>query len=412
MKITLRLLTRQCIGACLLVSLGLMGCSPSNESSGTATKAPPPANAASAASAPAGPAVTVSTVKALQKDMAVGLKSTGTVVPLSSVEVRAQISSTVTKVHFSEGQFVKAGQLLFSLDSRTDQANAEKVRAQYAKNKASLADARRQYERAQQLFAQNFISQGALDTTQAQLNALNATLEADQAAINASQVALSFSKITAPQSGRAGLINVFAGSSVQANQTTLVTITQLDPITVLFSIAQRNLPDALAALQRGGANVSASLAEGGESFKGRLEFIDNLVDPSSGTVKAKAVFENKGNKLWPGAFVQVQQTIKTLEKAVVVPQACILVSPKGTAVYVVEQGKAVLRPVKVLHSENGESAVSGLAAGESVVQDGKQNVRPNSPVSERAAAPKAAASASAATSTSDAARGQAKATTP
>lgn len=377
---------------------------------GCSDKAPPPAAsgpaaattapAAMAASGPAasasatpGPPVSVVTVKAQKKDMAVTLKSTGTVTPQSSVDVRAQTNSTVSKVHISEGQFVKAGQLLFTLDARTDEANVAKARAQLNKDNASLIDGRRQLQRAQELFAQNFISQGALDTVRAQTEALSATVAADQAALNASQVALSFSRITAPQAGRAGGINVFAGSAVMANQTPLVTITQLDPIAVQFTIAQRNLSSALSALQKGAAPVTATLADGGGSFQGKLQFIDNAVDPSSGAVKAKALFANKESKLWPGAFVEVQQTVSTLKDATVVPQAAIIVGTRGTIVYVVEGGKAVLRPVKVVHADNGDAAITGVQPGETVVLDGKQNVRPNSLVQERAPAPKTSASA-------------------
>ncbi len=361
----------------ILCGLTLSGCSPKTES--------PTAPAAT-------PAVTVSTAKAQTRDLPITLKATGTVTPLTSVDVRAQVTSTVSQVHFKEGQFVKTGQLLFTLDARTDQANIAKARAQLAKDNASLADASRQLERTKQLLAKNFVSQGAVDTAMAQVDGLAATVAADLAAIDAVRVALSYARITAPNSGRAGAVNLFPGSAIQANQTSLVTITQLDPISVMFSIPQRHLSDALAALKGGGAVVSATLADGGGSFKGRLQFVDNAVDASSGTVKAKAVFDNQDNKLWPGAFVEVSQTVKTLKDAVVVPQAAIIESLRGTALYVVANGKAELRPVKLLYAEAGDAAVTGVKPGELVVLDGKQNLRPGSAVVERAKEPKAAAS--------------------
>ena len=351
-----------------------------------------PAAAASAPAAPA-PTVTVSLVKAQKKDLAVVLKATGTVTPLTSVDVRPQVTSTVSKVHFREGQFVKAGDLLFSLDSRTDEANAAKARAQLAKDNAALADAQRQFARAQQLFSQNFISQGAVDTAQAQVESFSASIAADQAAIDAARVALSFDRVTAPNSGRAGAVNVSAGSAVQANQTTLVTITQLDPMGVAFSIPQRNLSDALSALKDGGAEVKVSLADNGGSFKGRLQFVDNAVDASSGTVKAKAVFDNKDGKLWPGAFVEVTQTVSTLKDAVVVPQACIVQTARGTIVFIMEDGKAAVRPVKLLFSDGNDAAVTGVNEGDRVVLDGRQNLRANTPMVERAKEPKAVAAA-------------------
>ncbi len=318
--------------------------------------------------------------------MAVNLKATGSVVPLTIVEVKPQVTSTLRQVHFKEGQFVKAGQLLFTLDARTEQANLAKAQAQLAKDQVSLADARRQWQRAQQLLAQNFVSQVAVDTAQTLVDGWSATLAADEAALAAARVALSYARISAPHAGRAGAVNVFAGSAVLANQTTLVTITQLDPIGVAFSIAQRDLSNALAALKDGGAVVSATLADGGGSFKGRLQFMDNAVDASSGAIKAKAVFANPDGKLWPGAFVEVTQTVSTLADAVVLPQASIIQSIRGAIVYVVADGVATVRPVKLLYAEAGEAAVTGVKPGELVALEGRQNLRPNAPVMVRAPA--------------------------
>jgi RND family efflux transporter MFP subunit len=300
------------------------------------------------------------------------------------VDVRAQVTSVVGKVHIKEGQFVKEGELLFTLDARTDEANVAKAKAQLAKDNAALSDAQRQFARAQQLLSQNFISQGALDTNQAQVDSQLAVIAADQAAIDAARVALSYARVTAPSAGRAGAINVFPGSAVQANLTTLVTITQLDPIAVAFSIPQRSLSDALAALKDGGAQVTAALADDATKFSGRLKFVDNAVDANSGSVKVKAVFDNHENKLWPGAFVQVAQTVTTLKDTLVIPLAAVIQSARGTIVYVMAQGKAVLKPVKVLYAQGDDAAVSGVAEGDAVVLDGKQNLRPGSPVVERA----------------------------
>jgi RND family efflux transporter MFP subunit len=319
------------------------------------------------------------------------LKATGTVVPLTSVDVRPQSTSVITRIHVREGQFVRKGELLFTLDARTEEANVAKARAQVAKDEAALADAKRQFERAKELLKQNFISQGALDTNLAQVESQAAVLAADKAALDAAQIAATNARVTAPGPGRLGVISVSVGSSVLANQTNLVTVTQLEPIAVLFNIPQRNLGDALNALNGGGAPVTATLA-GGEAFQGRLQFVDNAVDASSGTVKAKAVFANAGAKLWPGAFVEVAQTVSTLKAAVIVPQAAIIQGARGTAVYVMEEGKAALRPVQLVNAQGQDAAVTGLKAGELVVLDGKQNVRPGSPLTERAKEPKGAAS--------------------
>ena len=369
-----------------LIALTLLGCSGKSEvaSAGApATAGSAPASSAGGTAAP----VTVTTVRAQLRDLPVLLKATGTVTPLANVEVRAQVTSTIRQVHFKEGQFVKAGALLFTLDSRTDDANLARARAQLTKDQAALADARRQLARAQQLLAQNFISQGALDTNQTLVDAQLATVAADQAALDAARVAQSYSRIVAPNAGRAGAVNVYPGSAVQANQTPLVTLTQLAPIAVAYSLPQRHLSEALAALQAGGAPVTATLPEGAGSFQGQLQFVDNAVDAASGAVKVKAIFDNREGKLWPGAFVDVSQTARTLKNAVVLPQAAIIQSARGTVVYVVEAGKAVMKPVQLLQAENGDAAVTGVTAGDAIVLDGRQNLRPGSPVVERVKAP-------------------------
>ncbi len=376
----------------ILSGLVLGACSGKSEpASPTGAPAPGSSAPASGASAPL-PPVTVTTVKAQKRDFPVNLQGNGIVTPLNSVDLRSQVTSTVARIHFSDGQFVKAGQLLFTLDARTDEANLAKARAQLVKDQAGLADAKRQFERSKQLFAQNFISQGAVDTTQSQMESLAASTVADQAAIDAARVALSFDHIAAPSSGRAGVVNVSVGSLVQANVTPLVTITQLDPIAVAFSLPQRNLPDALAALKGGGAAVTAKLADGGGSFKGRLQFVDNMVTANAGTVQARAVFANKEGKLWPGAYVDISETLSTLTDATTIPQAAVVQGTRGTIVYVLEDGKARLQPIKVVYAEGGDAAVTGIKPGDVIVMDGKQNVRPNSPLVERAKEPAGGAS--------------------
>src|SRR5690606_15334863 len=155
-------------------------------------------------------------------------------------------------------------------------------------------------------------------------------------------------------------------------------------IAVAFSLPQRNLGDALGALQGGGALVHAALPDGAGSASGRLKFVDNAVDANSGAVKVKAVFDNRDHTLWPGAFVEVTQTVKTLKDAVVIPQAAIIQSARGTVVYLVENGKAVQKPVQLLYAQGADAAVDGIAAGAVVVLDGRQNVRPGGAVVERA----------------------------
>jgi hypothetical protein len=375
------------------------GASPNPAASASAAAAPlatltasAPASVASAATPP-GPPVSVTTAKAESRDMAVSLRTTGTVFPLASVDIKAQTNSLVTKMHIKGGQFVRAGDPLFTLDGRAEEANLAKARAQLAKDQASLADTQRQLKRAQELLAQNFVAKSVVDTAQAAVDAASATLLADEAAIDAARVALSYTQISSPLNGRAGALSVSIGTALQSNVSPIVTITQLDPIAVTFNLPQRNLAQAIAALKDGGAKVTATLADNGGSFEGRLYFVDNAVDAASGTVRARAKFDNKAGRLWPGAFVEISQTINTLKDAVLVPQAALIQGARGTIVYVVEDGKAVMRPVKQVAGQSGEAAITGVTAGESVVVDGKQNVRPGATLVERPKEAKAGAPA-------------------
>ncbi len=372
-----------------LLTLVVAACNRSGETPAPAssTSAASGAVTAGAASAPgsaaSAPPVGVTTVPARLKDLPVQLAATGTVSSLASVEVRPQLTSVVTRVHIREGQFVRAGEAMFTLDARTDEANVAKALAQVAKDEASLADARRQLARSRDLLAQNFISQNAVDANQTQVDAQSALVAADKAAVDAARVGLSYARINAPRAGRVGAINVYAGSSVQANQTALATITQLDPIAVTFSLPQRELGNALAALPGGGAPVAAVLPEGAGTLQGRLQFVDNAVDAASGTVKSRAVFDNREGKLWPGAYVNVSMTVQTLKDAVVVPQAAIIQSARGPIVYTVKDGVAQPRPLVVVHVQGDDAAVTGVRAGERIVLDGRQNLRPGSAVVER-----------------------------
>lgn len=385
---TMNILRHFSIVACGFAMASLLGCSPKADVAAPAGPGSTPVTAVSPTTS-----VTVSTVRAQKRNMPVLLKTTGTVTPLTSVEVRPQMGSVISQVHVRDGQFVKKGDLLFTLDARTEEANVAKARAQLAKDQAALADVQRQWARAQQLFSQNFISQGALDTLLAQVESQKAVVATDHAAIEAVRVVLSYARVVAPHSGRVGAIHVSAGSAVQANTTALVTVTQLDPIAVAYSLPQRKLPDALAALKDGGAAVSATLPDHAGAFQGRLKFVDNAVDASSGSVKVQAVFDNKDGRLWPGAFVEVEQTVSTLQDVVVIPQAAIIQTARGAVVYLAENGKATQKPVQQLFAQGADAAVSGINAGDAVVLDGKQSLRPGTPVMERTQEPGAPASA-------------------
>ena len=343
-----------------------------------------------------GAPVSVTAVAAQQRDVEVQLEATGTVTAANMVEVRPQVSSVITRVHVREGQFVKAGELLFTLDTRTDAANVAKAQAQLAKDQATLADAQRQLARSRDLLAQKFISQAALDSNVALVESQSAVVASSRVAIEAARVGLGYGRITAPSAGRVGAVSVFVGTSVQANTTTLATITQLDPIFVSFNLPQRNVGDALQSLKAGGGKVTAALPEAKGTMTGRLQFVDSAVDQASGTVKVKALFDNKNQSLWPGAFVNVKLAVQTLKAAIVVPQAAVLQGPRGRAVFVIEaDNKVASRPVEVgavgRQRRRGDRAAPRRTL---VVVDGRQNVRPGSRVVERPADGKRGAAAS------------------
>lgn len=384
------------VGA-LAASLLLAACgNKQGDSAAAAPAASAPAGAASGGGARApGAPITVTTVAAAQRDFEVALDAIGTVTPMASVDVKPQINSVITQVHVKEGQFVKSGDRLFTLDPRPDEANVAKAKAQLAKDQAVLDDAQRQLVRSRDLLAKGFISQGAVDSSQAQVDSQRANLVADRAALDAAQLALSYTSVRASGAGRLGAVNVYPGTAVQANQTTLVTITQLDPINISFSLPQANLDAVLHGLKSGGAQVSATLPDAKSDIKGRLQFVDNAVDAPTGTIKVKARFDNRDGTLWPGAFVKVALTSHTLKDAVVVPTAAIIQSSRGSIVYVADKSKAVLRPVKVVAAQGEFSAVTGVAAGDRVVLEGRQNLRPDAAVVERAPSPAKAASGAA-----------------
>ena len=339
------------------------------------TAAAPGNGAASGGGAPA--LVTLATAE--KQDVPVTVQVNGSVVSLNSVDLRPQVTNTVSAVHVKEGQFVKAGQLLFSLDDRNDQANLARARAQQQKDEATLADLQRQYKRSQDLVAQNFIAKSAADATLSQLEAQRAAVAADRAAVQSAQVALGYATLRAPIAGRIGAVNIYPGTLVQPTLS-LVTVTQLDPIAVSFPVPEGNLQDLLEAA-RSRAPVEALVAGRKTPLIGALDFVDNTVDPQIGTVRAKAVFANADQGLWPGQFVGTRITVRTLSGATVVPAAALMMLSDGTSLYVVDAAKtATRRKVKTLHTFGTKVAVSGIEPGEQVVIEGSQNVRPGGKV--------------------------------
>ena len=357
-------------------------------------------------------AQSVTVVRAQARDVPVTIEATGTVVSLNSVDIRPQVSSTVRQVAIKEGQFVRQGDLLFAFDDRGDRANLEKARAQLLRDRATLADLERQYKRSQELRDQNFIAQSAVDTVLANLEAQRALVASDAAAVHSSEVALSYNQIRSPLAGRAGAIAVYPGSLVSPTGAALVTISQVDPIGVSFTVPESQLAPLLQASSGAPASITVRVpgqvaaasgaGSGAAGLVGQVSFIDNSVDAQSGTIRVKGQFANAQHELWPGQYVTARMTLRTLAGAVVVPQAALILgASQQRSLYVVdESGAAQLRPVQLRYAFGEFAVVDGVKPGERVVTDGKQNLRPGTPVREAAAAaaPRASGAASAARS--------------
>jgi multidrug efflux system membrane fusion protein len=328
---------------------------------------------AAGAKGAAQPPTVVNVVTPVIEDVPVVVQSNGTVTALSMVDLHPQTTSTIRQVHIKEGQFVRAGELMFSFDDRSDRANVDKAQAQVARDDASLKDAERQLKRSIDLVAQKFIAQSAVDTLRSQAEAARALLLADQAALAAARVAASYGAVHAPMGGRVGAINVFPGSLVQL-ATSLTTITQVDPISVAFTVPESHLPKLMAAYKGGPVAVLASA--GSKPVSGKLNFIDNTVDPQAGAIRVKAVFDNKDSSLWPGQYVSTSLTVQLLKNAVVLPQAAIISNTRGTFVYTAEaDGTVAQRPVVRVYAFGLNAVVSGLTGKEKVITEGKQNLR-------------------------------------
>ena len=332
------------------------------------------------------PVQTVKTALSEQKAVPVMVRANGYITAIRTVEVRPQVQNIVRAVHVKEGQDVAAGQLLFTLDARGDAANVDKAQAQLARDKADLADAEATLRRNQELFAKKFISQAVVDTARAKVESLRGTTRADKATIDSSNVSLGYNRITASMAGRIGSINVHPGSLVQPTGAAMVTIVQLDPITVSFTVPEAELTHIVSSYPKGGAPVYIQL-QGKEPLQGAMVFIDNTTDPQSGTIKMKAQFDNKERQLWPGTFVNVRMVSRTLPDAIVVPTQAVVTGPKEQFVYVVQEDSTVQpKTISILTTEDGVAAVTGIGAGVRVVVEGAQNLRPGAKVREAPAA--------------------------
>jgi RND family efflux transporter MFP subunit len=337
------------------------------------------------AAAPKGPPpVPVSIVSVEQRDVPQLAAGIGTVQSLHNVVLRPQVSGIVTEVLFEEGQEVKKGQLLARIDDRTIVANLRQAEAEKARNEAQLRAAKLDQSRYNNLLAEEAISRQTVEQQAALVEQLEASIRANEATIAAQRVQLSYTHITSPVTGRVGLRRIDAGNLVQVGDTEgLVAVTQVDPISVIFTLPQELL-GTLQGLTHGEpyAQVAAYDRDGGVLLaEGKLKTVDNQVDAATGTIRLRAEFTNKDGKLWPGQFVTMRLQTGVSGNALVVPSRTVKQGLQGPFVFRVREQRAEVVPVQVGYS-NDEIAVirDGLAEGDSVVSDGHSRLTPNAVV--------------------------------
>jgi multidrug efflux system membrane fusion protein len=326
------------------------------------------------------PPVPVTVVAAVQKTMPVQLEAVGTVEPYSTVSVRSQVTGAITKVHFKEGDDVKEGAILFTVDPRPLEAALKQAEANLTKDQAVLANAREQARRYEELVKKQYVSQEQYDQIKTNADAIEATVEADKATVENAKVQLSYCRIYSPVTGRTGSVLVNEGNVVRTNDATpLVTINQVTPIYVTFALPEQTLPQIKSRMTGGKLTVQAVLPQIAQPEQGDLSFIDNTVDRTTGTIKLKGTFRNSERRLWPGQFVKAVLKLAD-QDSVVVPSDAVQTGQQGQHVFVVRKDSGVdVRPVVVSRSLNGESVIEkGLQPGERVVTDGQFLLGPGS----------------------------------
>lgn len=346
-------------------------------------------SAASAAPQAAPPAaVPVEAAAARRGDVPVYLTGLGTVQALNTVTVKTRVDGQLQTVSFQEGQHVTAGQTLAQIDPRPFQAALDQAKATKAKDEAQLANAQLDLTRFQNL--KQYATAQSVDTQKALIAQIQAQIEGDQAAIDNAATQLSYTTITSPLNGRTGIRLVDQGNIVHATDAGgLVVITQLHPITVIFTLPEEDLPEISAAMAKGKMAVFADTRGDDKPLdQGTLELVDNQIDQATGTIRLKATFPNKGDQLWPGQFVDVRLLLRTESNVVTVPAGAVQRGPDGLYVYAIRpDGTAEIRPVGVGQIANGTAVIqTGLDAGDSIVTAGQYRLQPGTRVQVREAA--------------------------
>ncbi|HEY7112677.1 MAG TPA: efflux RND transporter periplasmic adaptor subunit [Thermoanaerobaculia bacterium] len=345
------------------------------------------AGAACAGKGGAPPKETVPVVAATVETRTVPLEvqAIGHVDPLSTVAVKTRVGGEITEVGFREGQDVKPGDLLFVIDPRPYQATVNEARARLERDRALAKTAAETAARYAELVKKDFVTAQQNDETHANAAASRATVQADEATVQSAELDLSYCRITAPIAGRTGSVLVHKGNIVKANDDrTLVTINQIRPIAVTFTVPEASL-GAIRGSYRAGGKLEVRAAPSDQApatESGELSFLDNAVDSATGTIRLKATFPNESGVLWPGQYVTVSLLLANEPGRIVVPTQAVQASQKGTYVYVVKPDLTVEpRPVTIQRTHGTYSVVAkGLSAGERVVTDGQLRLAPGSKV--------------------------------
>ncbi|MDO8973075.1 efflux RND transporter periplasmic adaptor subunit [Reyranella sp.] len=322
-----------------------------------------------------GGAVPVVVMPVTREAMPVVVDAVGTVQSIASVQIKPRMDSQIMKVNVEEGALVKEGDILFELDARSLKAQLGQIEAQIRKDQAQVMQARRDLQRNEELLSKNAGTVVQRDNAGTALKAAEAQLEADEAAKASVQTLLTFTEIRAPVSGRIGSIANKAGAVVRTGDnsatSTLATINQIDPIYVTFAIPQIILPDLRAAMAKGPVTVTA-IIDDSKKQSGEMAFIENSVDPNTGTVTAKARIGNANELLWPGQFVKVEIVLGIESDALSVPSSAVQLGSQGPFVFVIKDGVAELRQVVVKRTQDGRAVIGkGVESGEQVVVDGQ-----------------------------------------
>jgi len=335
------------------------------------------------AAPPARPPTRVSVAKVIQKTMPVVVTAVGNVEAISTISIRAQVAGEVQNIHFKEGDFVKKGEVLLTIDPRPYEAALAQAKAALARDKATGTYNRAQAQRYKTLFDQGVVPAEQVDSFSSAADASDAVVNADEAAVKTAELNLEYCTIDSPIDGRTGTVMVKAGNLVKVADVPIVVINQVDPIYVNFTVPQQYWPDIKEDIERRALHVTVTIPQNsGRPVEGTLTFVDNIVDSTTGTIHLRGTFENSQNRLWPGLYVSVLLTLSQQPNAIVAPAHSIVTTQQSSYVYVVKPNNIVeQRTVVPSRTIDNDTVVEkGLQPGEVIVIDGQVNLIPGAKI--------------------------------